>query len=514
MRKSNFYPLILGAVVALSFMVTSCGNKGDVFTQAGIDVMNPQYISENIRAYQMKDVECPGEEDCTMNVYIDFSNGLWQAYRGNANNSGMISSIAQNLTGSVNWYKVGSKVIEKMDFPNTELYNKVVDVTSYSSEIMAPIQENIKQIVENNQEALFVTDFEEYTADGKEQFLGFAKDYFIDWVKKGNTIDFYVTNYSEKCRDGRTVGKHLYFIIFSTPAQQLKSKIDYALKGRSYTYETFNLSRNFFTLTNEYPSASKGGNYYDNSGRDVVSNMNESQYVNGVQEHFEFYPFQESWSNIYVNSKGLMEPDAPKPFTHLFRNLFINLKNDDIFTINGLSVRVYDVTDDYKFFAQANEAKKHAPKMTKDESGNLVVDEGSSDEIALKCYDSKGDLKAEWNYSPKNVTELPEVFALDQHLFNNSKSSNPEKTEIGVVYHPNFTGSLPNPGALLRVDIVVDKCEPNFDKLSGLFSWASSTQIDTTNESLMESIRNTLGDSEVNPEGRVVYSFFIKAAEK
>jgi hypothetical protein len=210
----------------------------------------------------------------------------------------------------------------------------------------------------------------------------------------------------------------------------------------------------------------------------------------------------------------MMEQGVPKPFTHVFRNLFINLKNDDSFTINGLQVKVTDVTDDYKFFAQANEAKKHAPKMTKDASGNPVFDESEVDPIALNCYDDKGNLKAEWtySYSPNHVSELQEVFALDQQLFNNSKSSNPEKTEIGIVYHPNFAGTLPNPGALLRVDIVVDNCEENFAKLPQLFSWESSTQPGKTQNSLEESIRNTL--ESINPKGETIYTYFIISGDK
>lgn len=513
MKKRKFYPFLTCTAVVLAFLATSCRDKGDVFSQAGINVMDPAYISDNIQAYHLKDVECQGEENSTMNVYIDFSNGMVQAYKGNANNRGMISSIAQKLTGgTVKWYKVGSKEIKEMDFPNTELYNKVVDDKSYSTEIMAPIQETIKKIVSENQDALFVTDFEEYTADGQEQFQNFAKEYFIDWVKKGNSIDFYVTNYDEKCRGNRTVAKHLYFIIFSTPAQKLKANIDDAFKGRSYQYETFNLSRNFFSLSNEYPTATKGGNYYDNEGRDVIFQMDEQKYKNGVQNYFEFYPCNATWSDIYSNSKSMMEQGVPKPFTHVFRNLFINLKNEDSFTINGLSVKVSDVTDDYKFFAQAKEAKKHAPKMTKDASGNPVIDESETNSIALGCYDEAGNLRAEWNYSPKNVTDLPEVFTLDQQLFSNSKTSNPEKTEIGIVYHPNFAGTLPNPGALIRVDVIAENCEENFAKLSQLFSWESSTQPGRTQNCLEESIRNTL--QAINPKGETIYTYYILTGDE
>ncbi len=510
MKKEIFKGFVIGcAVMAMSFLTMSCGNKDDIFP----NVMKQDYIFNNIQAYHLKNVEGKAAENREMNVYIDFSDGLWQAYKNNPDNGVMIQAIAQNLTGgAVKWYGVGSNKIYDLDFPNTELYNKVVNPKSYSKEIMAPIQETVNKIVEANEDALFVTDFEEYTQDKKEQFLGFAKDYFIEWLKKGNSIDFYVTDYTEKCKKNRTVGKHLYFIIFSTPGHPLKDKIDFALKGRTCRYETFNLSKNFFSLSNEYPAANKGGNYYNEKGEDIVFLLDENYFKNNFKDNFEFYPCQSTWADIYSNSKSLMEQGVPKQFTHVLRNLFINLKNDDIFTINGLGVKVYDVTDDYTFFVQANEAKKHAPKLTKDASGNVIIDESETNPIAVTCYDDKGNLKKEWNYSPKKIMELPEVFTLDKQLFNNTKASNPEKTEIGIMYHPNFTGSLSNPGALIRVDVVVDNCEPNFEKLSRLFSWDSSTQKDKKNSSLEESIRNTL--EKINPQGETIYSYYIVTVDE
>jgi hypothetical protein len=45
-----------------------------------------------------------------------------------------------------------------------------------------------------------------------------------------------------------------------------------------------------------------------------------------------------------------------------------------------------------------------------------------------------------------------------------------------------------------------------------MFKWESTTVKGKTNESLAEAIRNTL--DKVNPKGKVIYSYFIKAANK
>ena len=120
-----------------------------------------------------------------------------------------------------------------------------------------------------------VTDFEEYTTDGKEQFENFAKDEFIKWLKMGNSITFYVANYQEKnAKTKRTVDKHLYFIVFNTAANKLKADVEYAWKDRGYTYEQFELSTDIYSLENKYAAADKGGQYYDQEGNDIVFAVN------------------------------------------------------------------------------------------------------------------------------------------------------------------------------------------------------------------------------------------------
>lgn len=500
MKKKKL--LVAACLMAGAFAVTSCGNGNDPFASCGFNAFDQGQMKDRLAAYTQKDVMPAAESDGTMRVYIDFSDGMVNAYKGNSNNLEMIKALANKFTTKADFKKLAGGQIQDMDFSFNEIFNKVVDPRSYSTEIMAPIEEAVKTITEGNDESLLVTDFEEYTTDKKEQFRGFAEQYFEEWIKKGNSITFYVANFVEK-----RIDKHLYFIVFNTPQNKLKTLVEQAWAGRNLDYETFDLTTNFYTFETNYPAANKGGEYFNEDGYSIVFGTNAEYYVNASEKNYEYYPCQASWADIFNNSKALMEQGVKKPFTHLFRNLFVNFKNTDSYNVESLAVKVSDVTEDFDFFSKCNEAKNHPMKMDKDASGNVIV-AADNDEIALTCYDANGELRSEWKYSPKSVNAVADALVLDEELFNNTKNENPEKTEIGIKYHNNFNGTQLTDGRLIRIDVVINKCEPNIEALSSLFTWQSITQKGKTNNSLEESVRNTI--QSLNPDGKVVYTYYVK----
>ncbi|MFA7081515.1 MAG: hypothetical protein WC135_02775 [Bacteroidales bacterium] len=505
-------------VAILILVVASCGSKdGDVFDQSGFNAFDG-CVNKRVEAYfDFNRFHNDQVADSSPKVYIDFSDGMVHAYTSNPDNAKIIEKITQKLTGSdILWFGLGRGVIYPLDFPTTQLYNKVTDTRSYAKEIMAPIEGAVKDITSSNSDALLVTDFEEYTPDRKEQFENFAKGYFIDWLSKGNSIDFFITDYTEKTNDRRTITKHLYFIVFNAgPEKKMLTDINYALKDRGYKYETFSLSTTFYTLSNEYEAVKRGGNYYDKNGNDIVGSLDAETYINGLTKNnkpFEFYNFQQPWKDIIINSKSLMEAGVPNPFTDFFRKLYLDASNDDVFLLKGLDVKVYDVTEDFVFHAKTNEVNAHKPKLSKDASGNSIIADDETDVISLTCFNGEGNIKNEWKYSPKDYLALNEVFVLNKELYNNGYKQNKNKIELGIKYHPNFSGSqISNPNGLLRVDIIIDECDVNFNRLD-LFKWESLTVAGKQNESLAEAIRNTL--DKVNPKGKVIYSYFIKTGEQ
>jgi hypothetical protein len=203
-----------------------------------------------------------------------------------------------------------------------------------------------------------------------------------------------------------------------------------------------------------------------------------------------------------------MEPGVPIPFTDFFRKLYLDASKDDVFQLKGLEVKVSDITDDFLFHAKTREVLLHKPLLAKDADGNSVFSPSETNPIALSCYDNKGNLQGSWVHAPKGKTAINEMFVLNTDLYNNGFKDTKSKIEIGTKYHNDFNGTLPNPLALLRVDIAIADCNPNFAKL-GLFKWESSTVKGKSNESLSEAIRNTL--DRVNPKGKVIYTYFVQS---
>jgi hypothetical protein len=517
--KRILYPSLFFALIISALLLGSCGTEnGDPFVQAKFNAWDND-LNKRVEAYFDATQSNPVNVTAgSPRVYIDFSNGLVQAYTSNPDNANMLDKITQKLTGSdIKWFGMGHGQIYPLNYnySTTKLYNKVTDPNSFATDIMAPIEETVKEITKSNSDALLITDFEEYTTDGKEQFENFAKGYAIDWLSNGNSIDIFITNYEEKTKDKRKVSKHLFFVVFNYgPAKKLLGDINYALKERGYKYETFSLSTDFYTLSTEYGEEKKGGNYYDQKGQDIVGSMDDTKYVNGLAKSgkmYEFYAFRQPWKDIFANAKSLMEEGVPLPFTDFFRKLYLDASKDDVFQLKGLEVKVYDITDDFLFFSKTQEVKSHKPMLTKDANGNSILDPNQKDPIALGCYDTQGNILEAWIYKPNDKIILNEIFVLNSELYNNGFKDNKDKIELGTKFHGNFNGSqIMNPNGLYRVDIQIADCNPNFDKLN-LFKWESTTVKGRYNESLAEAIRNTL--DKVNPKGKVIYSYFIKAAD-
>lgn len=521
MKKHSTF-LKLYVFVLISLLIGSCNTEsGDPFDQAGFNAFDNNLNNRVETYFDAGQPQAGNQPAGASKVYIDFSNGLVQAYTGGNDNAAMLEKITQKLTGSdIKWFGLGKGQVYPLDFPTTELFNKVTDPKSYASQMMAPIEDAVKQITNSNSDALLVTDFEEYTTNGKEQFENFAKGYFIDWLSKGNSIDFLATNYQEKTKDGRKVEKHLYFIVFNYGTEKkLLGDINYALKDRGFKYETFSLSTDFYALSNDYGATKKAGIYYDANGNDILLVLDANQYINGlkrINKKFEFLPSQQPWGDIFKWSKSLMAPGNNPPFTDFFRKLYLDASKDDVFQLKGLEVKVTDVTDDFIFFSKTQEAQKlsHKPKLEKDPNGNSSFAVTGNDIIALNCYDTNGNLLNDWTYKPLATTPLNDVFELNTELYNNGFKNAKNNIEIGTKYHSNFNeypNPITNPSGLLRVDIVIADCNPNFDKL-GLFKWESTTVAGKSNESLSEAIRNTL--DKVNPKGKVIYSYFIKTSDQ
>ena len=500
-------------VFGLLIIAASCGGskstaQGDPFAVGKFDPYD-QELGKRIQAYN--NIIAPNSADSKTGnpaLYIDFSSGINKAFADPAIKGLMTNCFNTVLAQKFDVYKLGSNTITPLNVTNTtELGQKVSDPTQYA-DIWAPIQSAVEKIVEGNNDALLITDFEEWQKNSEITNTAFLKIPFSKWLEKGNTIHFFIADYKEG-----TVDKHLYFTVFNCGNPNESSMISKLESKLAPLTTRFDLSTKSYKLRTAYAGEKTGGVFYDPSGK-TDKNKNvldlKDTYINGLKNGnpFEFYPLGVDWKTIdqlHTTYK------AQNQFNDFFRKLFIDLSNDDSYAFGDFNVKVSDVTADFENFSKSDEVKKHKPKLAKGSNGEAKFADDEKDDIALACYDTDGKLKEQWLYKPTAATPLNEVFTLNKSLFTNTKNSDNKNAEFGVSFDPQYNlKNIQNPKGLIKVDIVLNSATPNLanTKLSK-FQWNNVKHI--PNIALYESIKNTL--QELKPANKVIYSYYIKTQD-
>ena len=473
---------------------------------------------EKVALYYLKDVAVSDEQD-SIEAYFDFSDGMNWAYQ-NDTTKNILKDIV-NKVSNENGAKIYSMADDKITLlpeKTTTLFNTIMSPASYKQKF-APIEKTLARIVESDKNALLVTDFEEYTPDGKIQTAAFASKYLEEWLNRGYDIKFFVTDYKEK-----SLSKHLYYILFNTKSHVLQKKVEEALKGQPQNYKEFLLSTNPCKLTTCYMGAAYGGCYHDSANQDIVSGTDESgtseSYCNFNIEGWkavikqdspffksigrlnaEYYPMGATWTDMVKNAESASQLEGSDRFTDLLRGLLVDLSDQDSYIVSQLDVIATDVQQDMDAYINSLMPQiVGKPEMVDDGEGGLVAAPTAEQE---PYYDEHGNIRADYIYTPKSPAQIMDAFVLNQTLFANTLQADPSKVEIGIDFKPGFSGSIGGyqPGDMIRLDVVIAKCEPNISGLSLLFSWEG-------NSNLTDAIKNTLQN--MKPENRVIYSYFIK----
>ncbi len=476
------------AVVAMAVIVSA-----GAFVSCGSSEVLPSTPAA-VKAYYEKDNGPAADSDGKISAYFDLSDGIVVAYKTNDDAHRFLKSLVQQLTSGDNCdvYKFTNNEITQLEEKQTRLYNIIMEPRSYNT-IMAPVEATLDKIVKEKKSALMVTDFEEYTPDRKVQHAAFATRYFTEWVNQGGDITFFVFDYKERGQK-----KHLYFIVFDNKEHKLLKDIK-EQNGYLGGCAEFTLSSGNYAVSTDYPSSVQGGTYHSDENVDVVSAViedgSEEAYTNyGKGCLVEYYPLGDNWENILANSQAMQEPGVKPKFTHLLKNLFIDCSNKDSYKLKSLAVKVTNVQADFdKFYAN-------------------YCYLCATDEFKSNYCDMDGNLLPDYAYNPAETPLISDFLVLDNDLLAESiEESKGKKAEIGITFSPNFHGALvgANSGDMLRVDVVIDEAQPNTSlELDELFSWGLQSK---QNSNLTDAIRNTL--HQTNPKGKVIYTYFVKAAE-
>ena len=424
---------------------------------------------EKVALYYIKDVTEIKEKD-VIEAYFDFSDGMNWAYQ-NDTTKNILKDIVNKVSNEsgAKIYSMADDQITLLPEKTTTLFNTIMSPASYS--------------------------------------------------KQYAHIKFYITDYTEN-----TQSKHLYYILFNTKNHSLQEKVKEAIKGQPKNYKEYLLSTNPCKLSTKYLGAAYGGCYHDSSNQDIVSGTDESgtneSYCNFNIEGYaatllqnsrffktipqlnaEYYPMGVAWPDIVKNAEGASELQGNERYTDLLRNLFVDLTNQDSYIVNQLDIIATDVQQDMDAYINSLMPQiVGVPEMVDDGSGGKVAAPTSDQEL---YYDDKGNVLPQYIYKAKPTSQIMDVFEMNQTLFTNTKKTDPSNVEIGIDLKSGFSGNIGGytPGDMIRLDVVIAKCEPNISELSSLFSWGG-------NSNLADAIKNTLQN--MKPQNRVVYSYFIK----
>lgn len=469
--KSRF---LYGILVVIAF--AGCGGDKPEFDPYGAG------LNERLNAYN--NVQ-PNAKQGTPGLFIDFSAGINNAFKTSTVGSLLSECFNTILTDKFEVYKLGSNQVIPLPVANTtELGQAIGDQRNYK-DIWAPIQKAVDTITNADNDALLITDFEEWNNQTQVTSTAYLKLAFLKWLSKGHSIHFFIVDYKE----GK-VDKHIYFTIFNG-TNNLLNKL--APKLAPYCTR-FDLSTSAYSLSTNYTDPKLGGIYNDKNDLD----LKKDQYIKG--ESYEYYPVGLDWKNIADIHK-----EAPQEFVDIFRNLFIDLSNQDSYIFKAFEVQTFNATADFASFAKADYALQHPPKTTKGKNGETLISDDEKDPVVLECYNDDGSIKDACKYHPQTLKLLSNYFQLNQPLFDNTSKSDNKHVELGIAVDSNFSPAADDD--LLRLNIVITTAIPNIDnpKLEK-FKWVNEKGI--ANIALYESIKNTL--LELKPENKTIYTYYIK----
>lgn len=501
--------LRIAGVFGLFILAAACDSCTDTSKNNPFANFNPydQGLGKRIEAYN--NTIAPNNANSKSGnpaLYIDFSSGINKAFADPVIKGMMTNCFNTVLAQKFDVYKLGSNKITPLNVTNTTELGQQVSNPAQYADIWAPIQSAVEKIVDGNNDALLITDFEEWQQNSEVTNTAFLKIPFSKWLGKGNTIHFFIADYKEG-----SVDKHLYFTVFNCGNPNESSMISKLESKLGPLTTRFDLSSKSYKLRTGYAGEKSGGVFYDASASsDKAKNVLDlkDSYINGLKDHFEFYPLGLDWENIEKLHKAYASQNQ---FNDFFRKLFIDLSNDDSYTFGDFDVKVSDITNDFENFSKSEEAKKHQPKLAKGNNGEAKLADNQSDPIALMCYNTDGKLKDQWIYKPEAGIALNEVFTLNKTLFTNTSASDHKNAEFGVSFDPKFNlKNIQNPQGLIKVDIVLNTATPNLTNVKlSKFQWVNAKHVPNT--ALAESIKTTL--QELKPANKVIYSYYIKTQQ-
>ena len=395
----------------------------------------------------------PSAQAClsdTVDLYVDYSTCVAEAKY-----SDYYKALHPSIVDcSPVFYSIKGPVIKKETDSRQQVYQLLSDIREVNN---ADIKRAVQMIVQNNHQAVLITDGEYYMGGSVRDNLNnpYLAEEFRTWIEKGHDIYFYCEPYTESNRFSKT----RFYILFTDDdlANNIHDRIDRSAPKNSRVTK--------FHMSDGRPGISFSENYPDiNVSLSPSENTGRTGGID-VQEYLI------SWKDM---CRYLMDGDIDQ--TYVFRGLFVDNAEWDSYRIEEIRPVVYQISEEYQAYCDSLYMEKTPEKVGK-------------------------------------FKKVENVFEIDDEIFE-------ETGEIVLKLDDDFDGvgntlSYDHPN-LLKVDFVVSEAEDNFSDNSGLnsaFKWQSisAANAHAENTSIYQSISLVLKDPYMNPEKRevVLYSVYL-----
>ena len=418
----------------------------------GVDYADLSQLHNFVREYYAPEKNVLSE---SVDLYIDYSTCVAEA----RNSSYYKATHPSIVDCSPTFWSIKGKTIRK----ETDDRQKVYQLLSTISEVNhADIKQAVYSIVNNNRQAVLITDGEYYMQGAVRDNLNnpYLAEEFRTWLRAGHDIYIYSEPYLESGR----YNKYRYYMLFTDA--DMPNNINDRFARSAPNDDRVKMLH----LSNGVPAVKFIKEYPDiNPALSPVPENCSKTAVLDLQE------YGVDWGDTY----SFLDKDYNIKDRYVFRGLFVDRLASDCYRINEIKPRVYQLYDAYKEYCDSVVVEGALPKMPR-------------------------------------LKEVKDVFDIDEDLFE-------ETGEIVLCLDRDFDGvgnelssETPN---LLKVDFVITEASDNFSNNSDLnnnYKWKSisSAQGHAENTSIYESISQVIKGPEMNPSKNeaVIYTVYLSTS--
>lgn len=404
-----------------------------------------QYSSANIEDFHartLSEVTPQNLDYSKLDIYVDLSDGIADAW---ATNKAVLTTILNRTNSNErSIFPMGRAKRDSPDF-NVEdeddgsgsgrLAENLMNPEKESKLIYAQIQDNLARVIQNNREAVFISDFEEYKNSLNLEVAEGAifKEYFQEWLLKGHNINLYRFPYTDK--GGHS--KNLVIAVFSSSTDK-NSKANYqvirSLSDELNFKPEISFVHNPFKINfQDSISQNLQGTLlrmYESEGHDSWTNWETTL---GFENHF----LPEGWD--YFLQEDFQEFSKGK----LSEGLLMNTQANNFLAITELKISVIDIAQALELNSEIKyfEGVQRQIDLTKDDGGNVVW---SDKDLGLDLIEEgleKNTKTLKSKYSNPAFSETYHALALavelDEKLFKDWMTNDPGRVKVHLNLNPS-----------------------------------------------------------------------------